>query len=148
MAVLNKVPGLSATIHVDGKQAVEYDDDEEGETPAEGDKKAAVTITRYIESISDAEYSVNIEVERAFIFNCPALEYRLKIDGKIISALVVKKSSRDFYLNLEQPMNTSFLGITSKQVSGRGDILSRFRFAKIGLSGRIDSWRLQSTDSS
>jgi len=62
MAVLDGLPGLEVFVCIDGQPIQEYNDDEEEEvaqTPV-AEYQAAKTVSKFVESISDKEFSIQI----------------------------------------------------------------------------------------
>ncbi|KAH9207285.1 hypothetical protein DL95DRAFT_396184 [Leptodontidium sp. 2 PMI_412] len=129
MAILDRVPGLEVTVHVDGQQAQEYDDDE-GEPAvlgAVGWYQAARTVRKYVESISDKEFLVQLSLDRSFKFDCPTLSCELSIDGKIVRSPVIYRKHQDsFTLDID--------GIKTSAGDGKRALLKPFKFSKIETS--------------
>ncbi|KAF4626757.1 hypothetical protein G7Y89_g11399 [Cudoniella acicularis] len=87
MAILHDLPGIKVTVYMNGKPVEEYDDDEEFAPPsralvANNDGKPIVkTTTKYIESITDQEFSIYIDITNPFKFDCPNIGPTVFIDG-------------------------------------------------------------------
>ncbi|KAF2964987.1 hypothetical protein GQX73_g8579 [Xylaria multiplex] len=87
MAILRDLPGVQVTVQVAGKDAKEYDADEEGEQPLAGDP-ACPTVTKYIESIDDARFAIKVTASSDYEwgYRNHALAAEVKIDGNRISS--------------------------------------------------------------
>lgn len=93
MAVINGVPGLRATVRVNGAALAEYDDTESEPSPPN-------TVTKYIESVDGAEFTILTEVldEYTWGYKDHELVVNVFLDGKCLSgrAFRVLSSSRQF----------------------------------------------------
>lgn len=131
MAVLEVVPGLSVVTKVDGKTAMEYDDeDEAGDNAAE--HKAAVTVHKYIESISDKDYGVELAVDPVFDFDFPTLSCQLFIDGKIADRPILRASAIKVFNGHVRERKIMDTYGAPDQGSDKSTTIKKFRFAKIG----------------
>ncbi|PQE27998.1 hypothetical protein CJF32_00005765 [Rutstroemia sp. NJR-2017a WRK4] len=80
-------PGLEVTVQIGESSAVEYEDDEEIEVapgPA-GVHQAARTVSKYIEAVTGAEFSIRVSFYRIFKWDSPVIEVWLTVDGTWIS---------------------------------------------------------------
>ncbi|CAG8983040.1 hypothetical protein HYALB_00010167 [Hymenoscyphus albidus] len=123
MAILEEAPGLSVGLIVDGQPAVEYDDDDEvGVGGDVSEYKASVTRSKYVESISEKEYAVEVKFDAAFDFNCPSLSCWVTIDGTNKVGKILKKENKLVLIK----------GLEKNAGGGRGT-LNKFKFAKINI---------------
>ncbi|KAH7319175.1 hypothetical protein BKA65DRAFT_409663 [Rhexocercosporidium sp. MPI-PUGE-AT-0058] len=129
MAILERVEGLEVTVHIDGQPAQEYDDDEgEQVVPgAVGWYQAARTIRKYVESISDKEFLVQLSLDKSFKFDCPTLRCDLSIDGKVVRTPLIYQNHQDsFTLRID--------GIKTLAGDEKTALLKPFKFSKIETS--------------
>ncbi|KAI1304345.1 hypothetical protein F5Y03DRAFT_406962 [Xylaria venustula] len=84
MAILEDAPGIEVTVQIAGKDAPEYEAGDEKSKPL--DKPPHPTVTKYIESIDDAEFAVKIVAssEHAWGYKGHVLVCRVYIDGNHI----------------------------------------------------------------
>lgn len=85
MAILDVVPGFEVSVRVNGEPLKEYDDDEDvvAEKPgAIGEYQKARTICKYIEAMSNTEFTVHLTVGTSFNMDSPGLSTPIFIDGK------------------------------------------------------------------
>lgn len=138
MAVLDKVRGLTACVMVDGKPLEEYEDDEDEEERAEDSNaaqyRASRTITKYVESASNKEYAIQINLGRMYHFDSPTLHVDVKIDGKVMARQLISKEFHKMRKNLLDPSETLVEGVYTKPVGSEGrSLLKKFKFSKITL---------------
>ncbi len=84
MAVLDGLPGLEVLVCMDGQPLEEYDDDEEeaiADTPI-AEHQAAKTISKFVESVSEKEFSIRILLRSPFVMDYDSLKSPIYIDGK------------------------------------------------------------------
>ena len=85
MAILK---GIEVSVVIDGKALAEYDDediaDENPDHPSE--------ISKYIEVISDAEFSIDITVPSSYDFAADAISFRLGLDGVSVKKRLCQKA--------------------------------------------------------
>lgn len=96
MAILDSIPGLDVSVCVDGAPLQEYDDDEElvSEKPgAIGEYQKARTVLKYVEAVSNAEFTVHITLGTSFNMDCPTLSNPISVDGKFAIEPCVRKQS-------------------------------------------------------
>jgi hypothetical protein len=83
MAILDDLPGIEATVRINGEVLAEYDDDEEYQP--QGDNvphhRRAEVASNYIESETGAEFTINISVGEPYQMNCPSLGFHVLVDG-------------------------------------------------------------------
>ncbi|KAG4430283.1 hypothetical protein IFR05_014230 [Cadophora sp. M221] len=129
MAILDRVPGLEVKVHINGQPAQEYDDDEDEQAVpgAVGWYQAARTVRKYVESISDKEFLVQLSLDNSFKFDCPTLSCELSIDGKVVrSPVIYRKHQESFTLEID--------GIKTSAGDGKTALLKPFKFSKIETS--------------
>ncbi|TGO80941.1 hypothetical protein BPOR_1500g00020 [Botrytis porri] len=137
MVVLDKLPGLEVAVRVNGVQVQEYDDDEDveiGPGPS-GEHQASRTVSKYIEAIDGAEFSIICTLLPKLKFNAPNLRARVSVDGnyaqgRIITPEDIGRSPCKF----EGPINFHPIGNRST--------LQRYRFSELRISseeGRLSS---------
>ncbi len=133
MAVIDSVPGLEVFVCVDRKPLPEYDDDEQGPEP-----RPANHVCKYIESISDREYTINIKLDVPFVMNCPSLVVHVIIDGIWMVTPVIMKRDHPGAFRGEQLLFSFVTVIKGKaiDVPGRSDVeqIQKFKFSKIQTS--------------
>ena len=79
MAILASVPGIEVTIWCNGSQLQEYPDDGgEGIEPTVEHK----TITKYVESTADAEFSIRFTIMPPFELGRKYLGFFITLDGE------------------------------------------------------------------
>ena len=74
MAILK---GIEASVVIDGKALTEYDDED---TPDESFDHTS-EVSKYIEAVSDAEFSIDYTVPRSYNFVGNALSFKCSLDG-------------------------------------------------------------------
>lgn len=119
MAVLDGVPGLEVAVHINGASAPEYDD-------PEGDgSHGPSTVTKYIESVEGAEFSIVTEVKHNYAWgyrNHELVTY-VSIDGKHRRATRILQSSK--------PAVIRETGVTERQPDTQQWVLRKYRFAAV-----------------
>ena len=85
MAILK---GIEVSIVVEGKALTEYDDENTaGQSP-----EHASEVSKYIEAVSNAEFSIDITVPSSYNFAGDAIAFKLTLDGVFVrSPLCLKK---------------------------------------------------------
>lgn len=78
MAIIDEVRGLNVQVIVHGQPLTEYDDDEESRDDAEGPRKST---TKYIEAVSDQEFTVRYTFDGTFAYKGNDLVVELQVDG-------------------------------------------------------------------
>ncbi|CZS95297.1 uncharacterized protein RCO7_05806 [Rhynchosporium graminicola] len=136
MAVLEDVPGLEVYIKIDKFALQEYDDDEEVQasiSPVEQYKRTR-TVTKYVESATDEEFTVDINLNPGFIMTSD-LATSIQIDGKVVRNPLIQKSARKAYLTGKEVHTrmTDVIDGAQTPVPGYDDqfLLQKFRFSKI-----------------
>jgi hypothetical protein len=137
MAVLESLPGLTVSIHVDGQPLPEYEDHTEEETPdgPVAEYQAARTVCRYVEALSDKDFCIKTSLDAPYIMDCPSLMFPCWVDGNPAPAKVLKKTHHLDRIQgdlVVYPLQMMVEGVTV-EAPGRSDqeFLKKFRFAKI-----------------
>jgi hypothetical protein len=114
MAILHLLPGVQASIEIDGQPAQEYDDEDEKILP-----KAT---TKYIEAKSGAEFAVCYQLENDFE-RSHDISVRVSLDGKYADSACheLKHIGRDFKRRIS----------SARERVGDQYFESKFRFASL-----------------
>jgi len=93
MAVLDGLPGIKVEVRINGEPLVEYDDDEEYKPQDEDipEDRRAKTVSKYIESQTDQEFTINLTLERPYEYDCDGLEFHTYIDGIRAQAVLLRR---------------------------------------------------------
>ena len=143
MAIQDHTPGLEVVVCMDGKPLEEYDNDEEEEAKPglqTGVMKyqAARTITKYIESVSDQEFIIQIDLAPPFKMDCACLWIEVRIDGRNVASPLIQKIG-----NLDRFSGDCVVTKFQRRVEGKlveapgnagRELLKKFKFAKIETS--------------
>jgi hypothetical protein len=94
MAVLDTLPGLTVSIHVDDEPLPAYEDDTKEETPDDpvAQYQVARTLCKYVEAKSDKEFCIEMFLDPPYIMHCPALVFVCWIDGNLVDELVISQA--------------------------------------------------------
>ncbi|KAF8860115.1 hypothetical protein BDZ45DRAFT_649240 [Acephala macrosclerotiorum] len=138
MAILDKVPGLEVTFCVDGMPLEEYDDDEEltlGKPGAIGEYQVARTVSKYVEALSDKEFSINVKMDSSFSFDCPSIATPINVDGKLATAPVLIKANYATSLHGNRIVTPIVRKVDGVYVAAPGNdkqqFLKKFKFSPI-----------------
>jgi hypothetical protein len=139
MAVLDTLPGLSVSIHVDGEPLPEYEDEAEEEIP-DGPVavfQAARTVCKYVEATSEKEFCIKMSLNAPYRMDCPSVKFRCFIDGIRVRTKILRRSvypDRIRRGRVVSPVETTVEGVTV-EAPGRSDheFVRKFKFAKIEL---------------
>jgi hypothetical protein len=86
MAILTSLPGITATVLIDGAVAPEIPDPDEiqvsHKNPRVAHHQTNVTVSRYIQCVTDEPFSIKLKVEPPYRIDCPKLGFEIKVDGK------------------------------------------------------------------
>ncbi|TGO24900.1 hypothetical protein BPAE_0092g00190 [Botrytis paeoniae] len=129
MAVLDKLPGLEVTVRVNGVQIQEYDDDEDvdiGPGPS-GEHQALRTVSKYIEAIDGAEFSIICTLLPKLKFNAPNLRARVSVDGNYAQGRIITPE----YIGR---FSVQFDGPTNFYPIGNRSTLQKYRFSELRIS--------------
>ncbi|GAW26022.1 hypothetical protein SAMD00023353_1900350 [Rosellinia necatrix] len=86
MAVLEDIPGVEVTVRVAGEDAVEHDDAHK-EKRGSDEHDTCPAVTRYIESIDDAEFAIMIAADRDYDWGYKdhSLAFTVRVDGHTVT---------------------------------------------------------------
>jgi hypothetical protein len=143
MAIQDNIPGLEVTVCIDGKPLEEYDNDEEEEAkpgldPEVMKYQAARTVTKYIESVSDQEFIIQIKLAPPFKMDYACLSTSVQIDGRKVASPLIQKID-----NLDRFSGDCVVTEFQRRVEGKlveapgnagRELLKKFKFAKIETS--------------
>ena len=119
MAILK---GIEASVIVDGKALTEYDDED---TPDESSDHTG-EVSKYIEAVSDAEFSIGFTVPKSYKFEANALSFKLNLDGVWVGTYLLRKAKLK---NLRKDWHETIAG--SKAKNGEEWYLRPFKFDDI-----------------
>lgn len=137
MAIFDLYPGLEVNITIDGVALPEYDDDEE--EPPKPDPVAAYqalrTVTKYIESVSDKEFTIELKLNPGYVMNCGSLTVQVFIDGqRLNSRSIIKRSYPGHFMGdtvvqtLKRAIDGTHVAIPNKPSH---QLLKKYKFSKI-----------------
>jgi hypothetical protein len=126
------LPGLEVIVKIGGSPAVEYEDEEESEVAPgpSGVHQAARTVSKYIEAVTGAEFSIQLSFSRIFKWDSPVIEVWLTVDGTWISGAII-------YPQPNAEVTKEIEGIHQPPVAGsraREWTLKKLQFAQIEIS--------------
>ena len=121
MAILK---GIEVSVVIDGKALTEYDDEETADESPDHPSE----VSKYIEAISDAEFSINIKAPKSYDFVRNALCFLLRLDGVQAAHFVCSKTEHE---RMRGDWHQTILG--SKVNNGKGWYLKPFKFSDIKL---------------
>jgi hypothetical protein len=88
MAILTSLPGITATILIDGAVVPAIPDPDEiqvsHKNPRVAHHQANVTVSRYIQCVTDEPFSIKLRVEPPYRIDCSKLGFEIKVDGKAV----------------------------------------------------------------
>ena len=119
MAILK---GIEASIIIGGKALTEYDDEDTGD----GGSDHTSEVSKYIEAVSGAEFSISITVPKSYKFKANALSFRLILDGVWVKSRFCREATLK---NLRTDWHTTTAGSNVK--NDEGWYLRPFRFDDI-----------------
>jgi hypothetical protein len=86
MAVLDGLEGIEVSVCVHGQALHEYEDNDlEAEPGDVGAYQASKTVSKYLEAVTDKEFSIKIVVKDPYEMDCPTLGFQVKVDGMVVS---------------------------------------------------------------
>ena len=137
MAIFDLYPGLEVNITIDGVALPEYDDDEE-EAPKPGPVaayQASKTVTKYIESVSDKEFAIEVKLNPGYVMNCGSLTVSVFIDGQCLNSRSISKRSCPRHFMGDTAVQTLKLAIDGTHVAIPNkpghQLLKKYKFSKI-----------------
>lgn len=119
MAILK---GIEASVVIDGKALTEYDDED---TLGESSDHTS-EVSKYIEAVSGAKFSISITVPKSYNFVKDAITFRLSLDGVWVWTLLCRKARLK---NMREDWHESIAG--SKEKCGDEWHLRPFKFEDI-----------------
>ena len=129
MAIHGDLEGIEVTICIDGQPVTEYetDNDEiEHSQPLVKLHQANVTVTNYIEAITNKEFSIKVEIRPPYKFDCPTLTFQIMIDGNHIYTNSIRSSQLETTGAYAGAAQGLFSG-----TPGETGLLNKFKFSKI-----------------
>ncbi|KAF9772800.1 hypothetical protein IL306_009440 [Fusarium sp. DS 682] len=147
MAVLDEVPHVTARIRVAGELATEYDPLDDQESVVNLDEKDSKIPTKfcYIESKSNAEFAVEVQVSHKYQFSHShnVLVVNVDIDGKWMASKTVKAPLSPNMPTTVVISSATFLAETEE---GNQPVVSKFVFAPISKTSDYMSTERLSND--
>ena len=131
-----RLKGIEASVVIDGRALTEYDDED---TPDESSDHTS-EVSKYIEAVSDAEFSISVTVPNSHKFAGDALSFRLSLDGIWVKTWLCRKAKiRD----LREDWHANIAG--SEVGNGKKWCLRPFKFndiktGKTSLQKSTDFW--------
>jgi hypothetical protein len=125
-------PGLEVTVQIAGSPAVEYEDDEEIEVAPGpvGVYQAARTVSKYVEAVTGAEFSIKVSFSRTFKWDSPVIEVSLTVDGTwIVGGLIFSQPDAEVCRELQGVHQPPAAGNRSHEWT-----LKKLQFAQLDIS--------------
>jgi hypothetical protein len=134
MAIHPALPGVEVAICIDGKEAKEYDtenDEVHHEERRIATHQEKVTTTKYIESIADKEFTIKLAAQKNARFNNPraALSFEVYVDNEFIGGRLLDKEA---FPRGKNKWSEVVKGPDVK--AGKGYVVKALKFAKIRTS--------------
>ena len=85
MAILK---GIEVSVVIAGKALTEYDDEDTADQSPEHPSE----VSKYIEAVSDAEFSIDITVPQSYEFRADAVAFKLTLDGVFVTNALCRKA--------------------------------------------------------
>lgn len=141
MAVLDGLAGIGAEVRVNDEPLVEYDDDEEYK-PQEDipEHRRAKTVSRYIESQTDQEFTINLSIQKPYEFDCEGIQFQIQVDG--IRAVNVHISRSEY--RPHKGFHYAGRGFVSADIVQLTKTIQSFKFSKLETSRSTASISLTS----
>jgi len=131
MAVFDGLPGVEVTVLLGTQTMAEYDAEAVEISPlatiAEFHQHNH-TVTKYIESIDDAEFDIKFTVGEAFNLECQFLSFKTEVDGTFIGSPAMHSQA----LKIQKQWSRVLSGPESKTVAGV--LIKQMKFAKLDIS--------------
>ncbi|KAI1304346.1 hypothetical protein F5Y03DRAFT_406964 [Xylaria venustula] len=96
MAVFDQIPGVKVTVQICGQDAAEYVDPHASESDPDDHHECPI-VSRYIESIDDAEFSIKVAIDDevyAWDDMLHVLSVRVQIDGRKIRGKIIQRGCK------------------------------------------------------
>ena len=116
------IKGIEASVIIDGRALTEYDDGDAGDGGSDHTSK----VSKYIEAVSDAEFSISITVPKSYKFEANALCFEPSLDGVRVKGYLCLKSELK---SLHKDWHETIPG--SKVKNGEEWYLRPFKFSDI-----------------
>lgn len=125
-------------MRVEGNPLEDYEDDEGVELGPNDDEsyRANRIVSKYVETISDKEYTIKMQVDPVYTILSPTLGYRVIVDGQLIEVPVIQLSTKNpVGGHLKDPVSRNSIGrkVQDGQFGNR-ILLQKYRFAKIEIT--------------
>jgi len=131
MAILPALQGIEVTVQVDNQPLREYADDDVNETlGTEAALLADKTVSKYVESVTDAEFTVDLVLAEQFQPSSPSLTFDIFMDGKCVLGKVLMTTEE----TLRNRQTRKMPGTTTWDPHTKEGQLHHFRFANINTS--------------
>jgi hypothetical protein len=131
MAVLPSLPGIEVTVCVNKVPLKEYFDDEPSENPGRHrDSLAPRIVSKYIEAITDQEFTLHFRVAKPYDVDSPSLVFSTSVDGKNISSTLFRLSKHESITPLEKDT----LGVKSYNSETGKSTFQALKFSRISTS--------------
>ncbi|KAL3425107.1 hypothetical protein PVAG01_04388 [Phlyctema vagabunda] len=130
MAIFDFVPGIEVTVCVDGQPLPEFDDDDDSAKLAQAHSPQSLeeycakrTVSRYVQSIDDKDFTVRCEIRPPYQMDCPGLAIFLEVDHRHIDGRWIMKNGAN---------SVEMKGLTT---GARGtEVFQPIKFTKIKLA--------------
>jgi len=142
MAILDSIPGLEVFVCVDDEPLQEYDDDGDDEGEVEhtqfAEYQGARTVGKFVESVSDKEFSIRINLETSYVMDCASLLFPIHIDGKRCWEPVLAKTYYAHSIQGSRVLSRVTINARGVRAVAPGieerEFLQKFKFSKIDVS--------------
>ena len=131
MAVHEDLPGVEASVCIDGQPIEEFDtenDEVKDEDHAVKLHQGIWTTTKYVEAQTDKEFSIKLALKDPYIMDCPSLACKVIVDGEFVSAVAW------FQIDGELRPSREFVIRGPKTRTTSGTTFKPMRFCKIETS--------------
>ena len=119
MAILKEI---EASVIIDGKALTEYDDEDTRDENSDPTSE----VSKYIEAVSGAEFSISTTVPKSYNFVGNAIAFQLRLDGVWVAGQLLRKAVLE---NMRKDWHMIIAGSEAK--NGEGWYLRPFKFDDI-----------------
>lgn len=131
MAILSTLPGVEVTVCVGRVPLKEYDDDEVNQTLGEDALRLGpVTVSKYIEAITDREFTVDLCVQRPYLKTSPTLTFDVYVDGHWATGKVMEIPAVTSHIPIQRTVDGA---LSYNALTGEGKV-HHFKFSGIRTS--------------
>ena len=123
MAILK---GVEASVLIDGKALTEYDDEDTRDENSDPTSQ----VSKYIEAISGAEFSISVTMPRSYNFVGDAVKFELRLDGVCVFTWLCREVG---FKDLRKDWHGTIAGHLAK--NGEEWYLRPFKFDDIKIGG-------------